>query len=86
MGKMLKMNQQQIIKEKKVFIDELKSMRRTLKRQNYGIQTKVFLEVWFDMIEEKFNTSKNGKDFQNSIYEMKSTLQFLVDNHYNLLH
>jgi hypothetical protein len=86
MGKMLKMNQQQIIKEKKVFIDELKSMRRTLKRQNYGIQTKIFLEVWFDMIEEKFNTSKNGKDFQNSIYEMKSTLQFLVDNHYNLLH
>jgi len=83
---MLKMNQQQIIKEKKVFIDELKSMRRTLKRQNYGIQTKVFLEVWFDMIEEKFNTSKNGKDFHNSIYEMKSTLQFLVDNHYNLLH
>ena len=62
------MNQKQIEKEKKVFIDELKSMKRTLKRQDYGPHTKLFLKVWFDMIVDKFNKSKNGKDFQDSIH------------------
>tara|TARA_B110001452_G_scaffold29126_1_gene22911 strand:- start:1427 stop:1684 length:258 start_codon:yes stop_codon:yes gene_type:complete len=84
--KQLIMNQKQITKEKKVFIDELKSMKRTLKRQDYGPHTKLFLKVWFDMIVDKFNKSKNGKDFQDSIHQLKSTTQFLVDNHYKLLY
>jgi len=82
---MLKMNQKQIEKEKKVFIDEIESMRRTLKRQNYGRHTKIFLKVWFDMIEDMFNTSKNSKEFYDSIQQLKSTTQLLVDNHNNFL-
>ena len=81
----LVMNQSEINLEKEPFISELNSMRKTLKKTNYPLKTKVFFEVQFDVIEQKFNQSTNGDEFVESIKFMQYVLDYLTNNHYELL-